>query len=145
MRIGWPPHLARIEAPSQFTDIGKHTIRLAFGRYHAALARHEHPASLADTLFTDPVSYSGKPLASPIESMQGGETLIPAWAMPIGKDSWILRLHEVAGQRGTFALKAGADWKISPADAFGKPQGSPNYEAAIAFTPYQIVSLLFQK
>jgi alpha-mannosidase len=60
MSIAWPPHLSRTKGPSEHTDIGMHSIRLAFGRYHSNLLRAEHPASLADTLFTEPLPYHGK-------------------------------------------------------------------------------------
>lgn len=144
-RGAWPPALSRVQAPSEFTDIGAHKIRLAFGSYHASLPREEHPASLADTLFTDPLFYRGKGLASPIEALEGGPTLIPAWAQPLGDSSWLLRLQEVGGQRGTLRLKAASPWKSAVADAKGNARKMPAANLQVDFTPYQIVSLRFQK
>ena len=145
MRIAWPPNLARVEVPSPYTDIGRHSIHLAFGKYHAGLVRENHPASLADTLFTDPVSYTGNPVASPIESMTGGESLIPAWSMPVDDSSWLLRLHEAGGQRGSLQIKAASGWKIASCDAKGKPDSAPAQRASLEFTPHKIVNVLFKK
>jgi len=143
-RGAWPPALSRIQAPSQHTDIGRHTVRLALGHYHTGLARAEHPASLADTLFTEPLAYHGRAHASPLESLDGGETLIPAWAQPLDDASWLLRLHEVAGQRGHVLVKPSAGWTAAPADATGKPLKKPSAILRLAFTPQQIVSVVFQ-
>jgi len=145
MRIAWPPHLSRIKGPSEHTDIGGHSIRLAFGGYHGKLLRADHPASLADTLFTDPAAYRGKAFPSALESLKGGETLIPAWAMPIDEKSWLLRLHEVGGQRGSISIRAASGWEVSSCSATGQGQGSGKRAAGFEFQPYQIVSVLFRK
>jgi alpha-mannosidase len=145
MRMAWPPHLSRIKGPSEHTDIGAHSIRLAFGGYHGNLLRVQHPASLADTLFTDPVPYRGKAFSSAIESLEGGETLIPAWAMPVDADSWLLRLHEVGGQRGSIKIRAASGWKVSSCTATGQKMGSGKRAVDLDCHPYQIVSVRFQK
>lgn len=144
-RGAWPPALSRIQAPSQHTDIGRHTIRLALGHYHAALTRADHPASLADTLFTEPLAYRGAAHASPLEALDGGDTLIPAWAQPLDASSWLLRLHEVGGQRGHVFIRAAAGWTAAPADATGKPLKKASAARRVEFTPHQIVSVVFQR
>lgn len=141
----WPPALSRVQAPSEFTDIGLHKIRLALGAYHGGLARAEHPACLADTLFTDPLFYRGVAQASPIEDCDGGETLIPAWAQPLGSSRWLLRFHEVGGRRGSFRLQAAAPWKVAQADARGKPRRKPGPDVRVEFRPHEIVTILFQR
>ena len=141
----WPPHLSRVKGPSEFTDMGRHTIRLAFGHYHPGLSRAEHPASLADTLFTDPVEYAGKPRASLIHSCTGGETLVPAWITPLPGGRALLRLHEAGGQHGALQLGASAPWVAVASDARGNPLGRAARNIRIGFKPYQIVSVLFQK
>ena len=146
-RGAWPPALSRIQAPSQHTDIGTHKIRLAIGRYHAGLTRAEHPASRADTLFTGPFAYRGASHASPIQSLEGGETLIPAWAQPIGNSNstWLLRLHEVAGQRRHVLVKPAAGWTVARSDSCGNPLKKTAADLRVEFTPHQIVSLVFQQ
>jgi alpha-mannosidase len=144
-RIAWPPALSRVKGPGEHTDLGRHFIRLAFGRYHTSLAREEHPASLADTLFTEPVAYSGRPAASPIESMQGAETVIPGWAQPLDRESWVLRLHEVAGQPGTLSLNTADGWVAARCDASGETSEKGRTKLTLEVKPYEIASVLFRK
>ncbi len=145
LRVAWPPHLSRLPIPSPHTDIGQHSIRLAFGNYHCGLSRADHPASVANTLFSGPLPYRGKPVAAALQSLEGGDSLIPEWAMPIDAHSWLLRLHEVSGHRGTLRVRAAAGWKTAPCDALGKSSRAGRRETSIDFTPYQIVSVLFKK
>lgn len=141
----WPPALSRVQAPSPHSDLGSHHIRLALGRYHPGLDRAAHPASLADTLFTDPVSYHGPAWSSPLRRLTGVETLIPAWAQPLNNSSWLLRLHEVAGQRGQIVLETAAGWKAARCDAWGKPEGKFRDRLSVKSTPQQIVSIMFSR
>lgn len=140
----WPPKLSRLQAPSAHTDLGRHSIRLALGSYHPALAREDHPASLADTVFTSPVAYSGAPFVSPLESLTGGDTLVPAWAQPLGGGRWLLRLHETSGQRGETEIRAAGPWLVAECDARGKAQGKPRRSLRVPFSPHQIVSVVFE-
>ncbi|MDF3056535.1 MAG: alpha-mannosidase [Rariglobus sp.] len=144
-RGAWPPALSRLQAPSQHTDIGRHHIRLALCRYQSALSRADHPASRADTLFTDPLPYRGASHASPLESLDGGDTLIPAWAQPLDASSWLLRLHEVGGQRGRLVVRPAAGWTASPADAKGNLLKKSSTSLRVEFTPHQIVSVVFHR
>lgn len=143
MRIAWPPALSRVKPPTEHTDIGRHRIRLALGRYHGGLARGDHPASLADTLFTEPVAYRGASLSSPLQRLEGGESLIPAWAQPLGSGRWLLRLHEVGGVRGEARIVPGKGWKAALGDACGKATGRFSSRLTVPFTPHQIVSVVF--
>lgn len=144
-RGAWPPALSRVQAPSQHTDIGRHVIRLAIGRYHAGLSRAEHPASLADTLFIHPLAYHGAEYTSPLHSLQGGESLIPAWLQPLGTSAILLRFQEVGGQRGSVLLTPVPTWEVALSDAKGNPLTRPSSPLGVDFTPHQIVSVLFQK
>jgi alpha-mannosidase len=138
----WPLHLSRLKIPSAFSDIGKHTIQLAIGRYDLGLPRERQPAALAETLFTPPVAYRGNEIPSPIEKISGGETLVPCWAAPLGKTSWMLRLHEVAGQRGEVAIHPAEGWSVGKSHFDGSPSGSASH--SYSFGPYQILTLRFQ-
>jgi alpha-mannosidase len=139
--FAWPPHLTRLKNLSPYSDMGKHAIRLAIGRYDAELPRERQPASVAETLFTPPVAYQGKPHAAAFASIRGGETLVPCWAKPTEGKSWILRLHEVAGRRGHIRVKAAPGWKLDVTD-FGEKARTPS-SGKVAFTPYQVISLRF--
>ncbi len=137
--FAWPPHLSRLEIKSIYSDQGKHSIRLAMGRYAIDLPRAQQPAALADTLFTPPIPYRGKPIAPVVESIEGGSSLVPCWAKPCADGAWMLRLHEVAGRRGQIALTTADGWQVTRTDI-----GEQAHEAAsgpIRFKPYEVVSL----
>ena len=138
----YPAHLSRLKHPSRFSDQGRHVIRLALGRHAGDLPRERQPASVADTLFTPPLVYQGRPIVPVLESLEGGETLVPAWVMPLEGKSWLLRLHETAGRRGTVKLRATRGWKMERAGLEGEPQGRID-PRGVNFTPYQIVSVRF--
>ncbi|QYM79142.1 alpha-mannosidase [Horticoccus luteus] len=137
-------HLSRLPQPaSRFTDQGRHVIELALGAYRAAAPRAEQPAALADTLFTPPVRYTGAPHTSAFHGLDGGDTLIPCWARPIDRDRWILRLHEVGGQRGTARLQLADGWTARKVDLLDRPLTRAALRANhLPFAPYEIISLL---
>jgi alpha-mannosidase len=137
----WPRQLSRHKIPSTYSDIGRHRIRVALGRYSTTLPRHRQPASIAETLFTPPMNYHGRPITSLLEAIEGDETLVPAWVMPLEGGAWLLRLHEVAGRRGTVRLRAPRGWEIKLASLEGAPAGKPLHD--VDFTPYQIVTVRF--
>lgn len=145
LRRAWPPQLSRLGETEKHSDIGRHAIRLSLGRYHTGLSREEHPASLADTLFTEPLPYKGTAMESPLGALEGGETLIPAWAQPLDKDTWVLRLHEVGGQRGALRVAPGSGWKAAPCGVNGEAASANESAEYLNFTPYQIVSIRFEK
>jgi alpha-mannosidase len=135
----WPAHLTRLKIASPYSDMGKHSIQLAIGRYDINLPRERQPAALAETLYTDPVFYTGAPVEPVIESMTGGESLIPSWVKPADKGGWILRLQEVAGKRGEMKLKLRPGYRMEFTDlgeSFVKP-----LKGTIRFTPYQVLSV----
>ncbi|WP_269542684.1 alpha-mannosidase [Cerasicoccus fimbriatus] len=135
----WPPHLTRLDIKSPFSDMGEHRIQLAIGRYDAELPRECQPASLADTLFTDPVAYVGQGIESPIELIEGGETLIPHWVKPTVNGGLVVRLHEVAGRRGKAKIQVRDGWQTSLTDLGDNT--SVDCEGTVSFGPYQVVSL----
>jgi alpha-mannosidase len=139
----WPPHLSRLKIKSPYSDIGRHVIRMAIGHYADDLPREKQPAALADTLFTEPLVYQGQPISPVFEFIEGGETLIPAWVMPIEEKAWLLRLHEVAGQRGTVKIRAAKGWKLEKTGFEGSPRLAAVTSRGIDFTPYQIVTIRF--
>ena len=75
-----------------------------------------------------------------IEKIDGGESLVPAWVMPLGKNAWLLRLHEVSGQRGTARLKLASGWKAERASLNGA-KATKGDARKLSYTPYQIVTV----
>lgn len=137
--FAWPPELTRLENCPVHSDLGEHSIRLAVGRYAMDLPRERQPASVAETLFTPPVVYRGSGVESPLLSITGGETLIPSWVKPSEAGAFVLRLHEVAGQRGRVSLETRPGWKTVLTNLDESVCEACNGE--IAFAPYQIVSV----
>ena len=95
----------------------------------------------ADLLFTPPTAYLGAPARSAFTGLAGGETLVPSWAKPTNTRSWTLRLHEVAGERGTAQLQLADGWKARKTDLRGRLLAGSRAIKAVEFRPYEIVSL----
>ena len=132
-------------------DLGKHTIRLCLGRYSADLPREENPAALADALYTPAIPYTGRPRDAGLLAIDGGESLVPAWAKPLDTGArgaptrWVLRLHETLGRRGTARLLFDVGMSATPVNLRGERIGEPSGETIdVGFGPYQVLSLLVQ-
>jgi alpha-mannosidase len=136
----WPEHLSRVKPTSPFADIGSHVIKLALGRYASDLPREKQPAAVADTFFTKPVVYQGRAVPPVLQDIDGGQTLVPAWVMPLDDGSWLLRLHEVSGRRGTVQLQLANGWKAEKVVDLEGAKLSKTGARGIAYTPYQILS-----
>jgi len=140
----WAAHLTRLKDLPVHSDQGSHSIRLALGRYSIDLPREEQPACVADTLFTPPVSYRGKATRALLESIEGGESLIPCWIQPRGKKGWLLRLHEVSGQRGNARIRCSKDWAMSLVQLDGTPAKGSIRGGRFTFRPYQVLGIRFE-
>jgi len=137
----FPAAIRRHTPASPYSDIGLQTVRLALG-FHTLLApREENAAALADILFTPPVAYQGAAIASPFLGLEGGETLLPTWAKPVDKNAWILRLNEVAGQRGEVEIKLTEGWTATPVNLSEVPTHGGKPVTTLAFKPYELLSL----
>ena len=139
-----PPSLRRQTPPEPFSDQRRHRIRLALGHYDTASPREEHPAALAEILYTPFVAYRGPRRECGFVGLEGGESLQPAWAEPIGGGQWILRLHETLGRRGSAVLHL-KDTHIARQIDLQKRQRSNHSVSRIAFRPFEIVSLLIAR
>lgn len=137
---------ATLREPSTlpFADIGKSTIRLAIGRFTAQTPREELAATLADTLFTDAVAYSGEDRSAGLLGIEGDNSLVPAWAKPVAKGEWILRLHETLGQRGKIRLNLAEGWQASLTD-LSEVQGESLKDNTLAYGPYQLLSVRIKR
>ena len=122
------------------SDLGAHVIRYAIGRSHDHLPRDEHPAAMADLLYT-PLLPAQKTGSSGLRGLSGGESLIPAWAKPTeASGAWILRLHETMGRAGTMQLELEPGWEAEMT-SLSEAQGQAVKEGQIAFRPYEIISI----
>lgn len=140
---GSAPSSLRESGRAQFTDLGIHEINLAFGRFDPEACREEMPAALADSLYTQPMTYKGKPVQSGLVGIQGGASLVPAWAQPLDDNCWLLRLHETLGRRGEVRLQLAPGcslWAIGAGDTLGK-----KVSTRITFKPYQVLSYAIRR
>ena len=61
------------------SDVGRHVVRLALGRFDPDAPRHEQPAQLADLLFTPLLRHGGDPRPARLLAIDGGPTVAAAW------------------------------------------------------------------
>lgn len=124
-----------------YSDRGRHCIRYALGRFHAALPREAQPGALADLLYT-PTLPAAQAASAGLLALSGGDSLLPTWAKPLPQGAWLLRLHESLGRAGTVTVSLAPGWTLARtqlSEADPQPCG-----LAVAFRPYEIVSLILQ-
>lgn len=141
LRGSHPEPLRRTLAPNLFSDIGAHHVALAVGRLHPDAPREEHPAALADLLFTSPVEYFGGAMDAGFLGLTGGNSLQPAWAIPGGPGKWTLRLHETLGCSGEAILRLTNGFQARGVDLSGKLLRDQVVGNRIRFSPYKVVSV----
>ena len=139
------PQAMRRDAGAPFSDIGRHRIALAFGRHSAAAARDEQPAALADLLFTAPIAGAAGGLNScGLLGLEGGDSLQPVWALPLGAGRWVLRLNETLGRRGHTQVRLADGWRATQVDLRALPVGEGAEVDVLDFAPYALISLLIE-
>lgn len=123
------------------TDQGRHVIRLALCPHNPELSREALAPSLADTLFTPPLQYSGTAKSSGFLRLEGGASLVPTWAKPAADGKgWILRLNETLGRRGKSKLKLAEGYSATPTDLLEECISDKPVKT-VAFRPYALISL----
>ena len=130
-----------------YSDIGRHDIRLAIGRFNAGAGRSDQPAMLADTLYTRPVAYRGVALDAGFGEIEGGDSLVPAWTKPLADGSWVLRLHETLGKRGQARLCLAPGFTARFVNLNDEPVPGGSLRGGIVeFTPYALLGVhVFKK
>jgi len=140
-RGGHPEPIRRTLSPHLVSDIGHHEIAIAIGRFDPAAPRHEHPAALAEILFTPVLEYAGGPRDCGLLGLDGGASLQPVWARPLAPGRWVLRLHETLGRSGEARLSLAKGWRARRVDLSGNPVGRAKSIRVIPFSPYKVVSI----
>ena len=139
---GQPPEPAN--ARKNYSDIGSHVIRSAIGVYRADAPRAAQPAALADALYTEPIAYTGQPLASGLLDVTGSPSVVPAWAKPLDDGGLLVRLHETLGAQGKVKLKLADGFVAKRADIRGNVTGLLQ-DRALAVGPYAVQSVLIER
>jgi alpha-mannosidase len=140
----YPHSLLREPNAPRLADLGRHEIKLALGRYDTWAPREQHPAALADTLFTPLVPYHGRAVDCGLRGLSGALSLQPCWAKPLGRGRWLVRLHETLGRRGAVQLDLAPGWTACRSDLREGP-GVALDRGRIPFHPYEIVSVIVSR
>ncbi len=128
------------EATPTFSDLGRHHIRMAIGRYRADAPSDEQPGAWADSIFNQPIPYTGEPVDAGFNGLDAMPGLLPAWAKPLGKNRWVLRLHEMLGQHGACRIDAAPTHELSRLNLRDEPEGKIA-RGKLRVEPYQIVNV----
>ena len=139
------PAIRELPDRPRHSDLGGHEIELALGRYAAALPSGEHPAALADTLFTPCLPCADTALSAGLGALDATPSVVAAWAKPLAADRWILRLQETDGRHGAATLTLAPGWQAAlvplsetePAHTAGSA-GS----LTVSLSPYAVVSVM---
>lgn len=131
-------------AAPRYSDLGRHDVRLALGRFRADAPLQEQPAALAETLFNPPIVYTGRPVSAGLAGFEAGPGLVASWAKPLSAKRWVLRLHETLGQNAVCRVDADKLWKLSRLDLRDQATGNVTRNR-VHVKPYQILSLAFSR
>ncbi len=137
--------LEQAGALTPYSDIKRHTVRIAVGRFRADAPRTELPAALAEILYAPVLPYEGPARACGYRGLAGGDSLVPCWAKPEPDGGWTLRLHETLGRRGQTRLLLEPGRSAAAVDLSGRPVAGVLRGDTVSFTPYQIVSLRMER
>lgn len=140
------PQAMRRDPGASFSDLGAHTIELALGLHRADAPRDEQAAAWADLIDTPVLSAAaGQDLSCGLLGLDGGQTLQPVWAQPLGPGRWVLRLNETLGRRGTTRLRLSPGWRASQVDLRALPLDGGQPIDAVTYGPYALVSVLIER
>ena len=127
----------------RFSDLGRHVIRLAVGRWRSGAPREEMPAALAEALFQPAWACRGSGRNAGLLGLEGGDSLVPAWAKPVDDRRWLLRLHETMGRRGATALRLAPGWRARRAGILDRV--GPQLGPVLRFEPYQVLGVVLER
>ena len=136
----FPASLRRGPARSKCSDQGRQVIRLALCFQSPQTQRAHLAATLADTLFTSPIAYTGAAVTAGFLGLEGPESLVPCWAKPAADGKgWILRLHETMGRRGKVRLHLAEGLQAFATD-LSENAVSKEPAGETTVSPYQLMS-----
>jgi alpha-mannosidase len=129
--------------PDTHSDIGHWNIRAAFAAWQHDCPREQMPAALADTLFQPAVPVAAATAARPLlQSMQGGNSLLPVWVQPLDDGAVVIRCNETMGRRGTCTVSIADGYQLSVVDLQGNPYTGVRLDQnTLEFGPYALFGL----
>jgi alpha-mannosidase len=120
-----------------YSDLKRHHIRFALGRFDPAADRAAQPATLCDTLYTPPLTVSHIGSAG-LLGLDGLPSVHATWAKPV-EGGFVLRLNETQGRRGTLKLRLADGCRAERVDLRDEPAGAIDGE--IEVTPFALISV----
>lgn len=142
------PGIRNLPDRPRHSDLGQHEIELALGRFSPALPASDHPATLADTLFTPCLPCHGSSHYAGLTALACSPSVAPAWAKPLAADRWVLRLQETDGRHGSARLELGAGWSAATTtlqEAMPDKKSAKTGVVDITVAPYAVVSVMLWK
>jgi alpha-mannosidase len=135
--------------PDPKADRGRHVLRFAIGAHRdVAAADRATTAASADLLYSPALVTAGGAMAPPPFAWDRLGSLVPSWTRPLSGGGFELRLHEVAGRRGSARLLlASAAVQVVCTDFLGRrlpgvqPRRRDAREFELAYRPYQILTV----
>jgi alpha-mannosidase len=141
------PAIRDVPDRPRHSDLHVHQIELALGRYAADLPAADHPALLADTLFTPCLPYQGDAIASGLAALDCTPSLVPAWAKPVAAGTWVLRLQESCGRSGQAALQLAPGWTAAIVGLAEIPAADAAWQTGrltVPAKPFEVVSVMIK-
>ncbi|MEM7681114.1 MAG: glycoside hydrolase family 38 C-terminal domain-containing protein [Planctomycetota bacterium] len=131
------------------TDLGRHTLRYAFGRFDAGAERDDLPGALAECLYQPARRVAGSAAqAGPVRSIEGGPSLTPSWARPTGQvggeGGVLMRFHETLGRSGVARVVLADGWvgRVASMDGgAGAGDDAVSPVVSVEFGPYQVATV----
>lgn len=142
------PAIRELPDRPRHSDLGHHEIELALGRYAVVLPSGEHPAVLADTLFTPCLPCREAALGAGLGAINTTPSVAAAWAKPLAHDRWVLRLQETDGRHGSATLTLTEGWRAAVVPLSEAEPAGITWEAgslSVSLSPYAVVSVMLRK
>lgn len=142
------PDIRDLPDRPRHSDLGTHEIELALGRYATDLPAASHPATLADTLFTPCVPGQAPAASTGLLSLATSSSLAAAWAKPLDRDTWVLRLQETTGRHGEARLQLASGWvaALSTLAESTPPESAWRAnELSTSVAPYVVASIMLKR
>ena len=147
LRATRTPDCESISKETIFMDRGRHEIEFALAGHKIGMEFHE-TALWAEILYGEPVYCRADPRT--LFSIERAGSLIPSWIAPAEKEGhWLIRFHEVGGDRGDAVLHFAETPESAVLTDLREKETAGTVslngkECRFSYTPHQVVTLLIK-
>ncbi|MEL7238924.1 MAG: hypothetical protein AAGK78_08675 [Planctomycetota bacterium] len=128
------------DAWTEYSDLGKATIRFAVGRFDPQGEVTEQPAALAESLYTPAMRVTGQPAMSSLLGLDGLSSVHATWVRPAEEGGLLVRLNETLGRRGKVTLRLAEGTRAMVKDLRGNDVQELQ-DGQLHVTPYGLYSV----